>query len=294
MSVDLQAPENLDNYLSKILESKKIIEELNSQINDLKDEKSNIASENVASLELLIKKIKEDKKNTEENLKLSKIKLAELDARSLEIDQLDKYINDKKDTHSSNVLNTEIELNNKKEELKKLSLELSAQEDINKSNSKNNYDLKGELDIREKSLNDRAAQQEELQKSLKELSEKNEQDSARNISSYEALQAQSDKLHEQIDVEKSERREDLKKMQEVANVVITERNSNEQILIQITDKTNRMQDQILNLKLLNSDLDNKKTIAIAAQEKSSEMINRLQALKDELSKEPAKIEEDSQ
>jgi hypothetical protein len=284
--VDPQAPENLDNYLLQIVEAKKVMADLSEKIASLKTEQAELQAENSKIFADMHASLAAKIKEADDNVTESRKRLIDVNAQTKANSDTLATIESQQLAHLNNVANFSAECDAKRSEWKKAIVDANAQKDANDVAAKENVDRKLSLDERQKALDETDRLQKERQEQLNALANKNESDLQINANAFNSLQAQSDKLHSQIEEERTSRLADIATMQKTLDKATQERQINESILAQITEKTNRLQDLTLNQKLLSTDIDRKNSLLIAQQEKTSEMINRLQALKDELSKEP--------
>jgi chromosome segregation ATPase len=278
------APVNLDNYLAKIDSCKKEIEELSAEITKLKADKANLKTGNADELQSLKEKVALDLSDAKSALAAAKIRKANADAMNVDLEaklsslnvSISKHEKEKSDfaEHRKNatqvLLNSQAEANSQKAENETTSVDLTNQQKL--------------LSDKESELNLRAQTQIELQKNLNELAKQN-QNGFNDIENQKtALDAQMEKIHSDIEVYGKQRDEDFIISKNLADKAESETIKNQAILTEIKERQERLQELIINQKIMAKDIDNRTAALRSQQDKVNEMTITLQGLKDELSK----------
>lgn len=278
------APDNLENYLARIDSCKEEIRNLDAKILTLKQESTNIENHNVEAFRELQDNIHADLKEAAELLKAAKSKDADSADKLLEASDIiakhneaisahekekEDFAEQRKNTIDSLRL-AQDEVSKLKEDSTVIALELN-----NKEKAHNEKELALEI---------RAQQQSELHEQLQSLSQNNQSESNRIENSKADLNLQMQQIHKDIAESTAQRKSDIEEQRVISQKTEADKQSNQAILDEINERANRLQELILNQKIMSKSIDNKMEVLRGQEEKNREMINTLQSLKDELSK----------
>lgn len=283
------APENLENYLAEIDSCKKQIEDLTVKISVLKLEESQIKAGNVDIFKELQDKISENTNKTAAILQSAKIKEADADAKLAEIVQRLADLDNAIALHSAENQAAATSNESRKASLLAAEAELAASKADFEAKQKEFEQASNSLSIQ---LQDAAIETRKLADLKDQLASQEQQiQSNRNQlnNDQEFFNRQSDQIHKDISAHGKKVDTDLAEQRALVAKAESDKNANQAILDEIKQRSDRLQELIINQKILSKEIDGKNAALKSQQDKVAEMTITLQGLKDELGKENKEI-----
>lgn len=279
------APDNLENYLAKVDSLKLEIKNLEDKIFSLQKERVDLEAGNADAFQSIKDKTIHELKDADAQLKAAKLIKVDNETKKSDLDaQIEAHrlavASHESEKYSFNKLR-ENAINTLK----------SSQADADKKCAENSSmaqwlaNHKKELDDKESSLNVISQKQAEKQEYLLNIQQQNKSDHEDNTNAKSQLDAQMNKIHQDIIEYGKQRDSDIAHVQSLANKSSADLTANQSILDEIKQRSERLQELIINQKIMSKDIDGRTAILRAQQDKTNEMIITLKGLKEELSKE---------